>query len=98
MLRNKIIRPSESPWNAPIIIVKKKDGSNRFVCDYRNLNSVTKRDTYPLPNVKDVTDKMHGSNYWTTLDAASAYWSIPVREGIRKKQRFQCNAVSLSST
>ena len=88
MLCNKIIRPSESPWNAPIIIVKKKDGSNRFVCDYRNLNSATKRDTYPLPNVKDVTDKMHGSNYWTTLDAASAYWPIQVRERDKEKTAF----------
>ena len=73
ILSNKIIRPSSSPWNCPLILVKKKDNTTRFVRDFRGLNDVTKKDTYPLPHIKDVIDKMHGSKYWTTLDAASAY-------------------------
>ena len=88
MLKNDIIRPSTSPWNSPIILVKKKNGENRFVCDYRGLNHVTKKDTYPLPHVKDVLDKMHGSKYWSTLDAASAYWAMPLREVDKEKTAF----------
>ena len=88
MLKNNIIRPSKSPWNAPIILVKKKDQSMRFVCDFRNLNDITKKDTYPLPQIKDVIDKMHGAKYWTTLDAASAYWSVPLTESSKEKTAF----------
>ena len=73
MLDNGIIRPSSSPWNAPVILVKKKDDSMRFVCDFRGLNDVTKKDSYPLPHIRDVIDKMEGAKFWTTLDAVSAY-------------------------
>ena len=88
MLKNEIIRPSASPWNAPVILVKKKDKSLRFVCDFRYLNDVTKRDTYPLPNIQDIIDKTSGSMYWTILDAASAYWSVPLSEEDKEKTAF----------
>ena len=88
MLTNDIIRPSYSPWNAPVILVKKKDNTNRFVCDFRGVNDVTKKDTYPLPHIKDVIDKMAGSKYWSTLDAALAYWSIPLSEIDKEKTAF----------
>ena len=88
MCRNDIIRPSGSPWNAPILLVKKKDNTIRFVCDFRALNEVTKKDTYPLPQIKDVIDKMQGMKFWSTLDAASAYWSIPMAEQDKEKTSF----------
>ena len=89
MLANDI-RPSTSPWNAPTILVRKKNGATQIVCDYRELNKVTKKDTYQLPHVKDVLDKMHGAVYWSTLDAASAYWATPLRE-TKKRRLFQYN-------
>ena len=88
MLKNDIIRPSVSPWNSPLLLVQKKDNSMRFVCDFRGLNNVTKKDTYPLPHVRDVLDKMHGAMYWSTLDAASAYWSLPLSEEDKEKTAF----------
>ena len=88
MLKNGIIRDSVSPWNAPVLLVKKKDGSVRFVCDFRALNDVTDKDTYPLPLISDVIDKMEGNSYWTSLDAASAYWSVPIAEVDKEKTSF----------
>ena len=80
MLANGIVRPSESPWGSRIILVRKKDGSQRFAVDYRSLNSATKKDAYPMPDSKDIFDRLEGSSILSTLDCASAYWSIPVRE------------------
>ena len=88
MLLNGIIRPSSSPWNSPIILVKKKDNTMRFVCDFRGLNNVTKKDTYPLPHIRDIIDKMQDAQYWTTLDAAGAYWSMPLNEEDKEKTAF----------
>ena len=87
MLKNEIIRPSESPWNCPIILLKKK-GKSRFVSDFRELNKKTKSDTYPLPNIKDCVEKMEGAKFWTTLDAASACWSVELEEKDREKTAF----------
>ena len=88
MLKNGIIRPSSSPWNSPIILVKKKDNSMRFVCDFRGLNNVTKKDTYPLPHIRDIIDKMQDAKVWSTLDAAGAYWSMPLNENDKEKTSF----------
>ena len=88
MLSNGICRPSDSPWSSGVILVKKRDGSQRFVIDYRLLNSATEKDAYPLPNAKDLFDKMHGSKLYSFLDCASAYWSIEMDERDRHKTAF----------
>ena len=88
MLRNGIIRPSNSPWCSRVILVEKKDGTMRFAVDYRSLNNETKRYSYLLPEVRDILDKLHGSKYYSSLDGASAYWSIPVAEQHREKTAF----------
>ena len=72
----------------PQLCLSKKDNSTRFVCDFRGVNEVTKKDTYPLPHIKDVINKMAGSKFWSTLDAASAYWSIPLSESDKEKTAF----------
>ena len=88
MLKNGIIRPSSSPWNSTVLLIKKRDGKTRFVLDFRALNDVNRKDTYPLPKIQDMIDNMQGSVYWTTLDAASAYWSMPLSEEDKEKNCF----------
>ena len=83
-----VIKPSQSPWSSPVVMVRKKDGSQGFCVDYRALNAVTKVDTYPLPRVDDLLDRLGGSRYFTTLDLASGYWQIPVSPGAREKTAF----------
>ncbi len=65
-----------------------EEKGQQFVCDFRGVNNVTKRDTYPLPHIKDVIDKMAGARYWTTLDAALDYWSIPPSESDKERTAF----------
>lgn len=81
MLQQGIIKPSFSPWSAPVWIVpKKKDASNtqkwRLVIDYRKLNEKTICDKYPIPNITDILDKLGRSLYFTTLDLASGFHQI----------------------
>lgn len=93
MLDQKIIRPSNSPWSSPIWVVpKKKDASGkkkwRLVIDYRKLNEKTIDDRYPIPNITEILDKMGKCVYFSTLDLASGFYQIPLREEDRKKTAF----------
>ncbi|CAF1084247.1 unnamed protein product [Didymodactylos carnosus] len=88
MLDNHVIRPSSSPGSAPVVLIKKKDGSPRFCVDYRRLNLITERDVYPLPRIDDIIDKLAGSQYFTTLDLKAGYWQIPINEQDKKKTAF----------
>ena len=88
MLKNGIIRKSNSPWASRVILVQKKDGANRFVVDFRALNDCTKKDSYPLPDICDILDKLRNSRFYSTLDGASAYWSIPINENDIEKTAF----------
>lgn len=88
MLDHGIVRPSESPWSSPVVLVRKKDGSVRFCVDYRELNKITKRDSYPLPRVDDALDCLSGSKFFSTLDLKSGYHQCPVEESDREKTAF----------
>ena len=88
MLQNNIIRPSHSPHNSNVLPASKKDGSMRFCIDFRTLNNTTTTDSYPLPNVNEILDGFHGSEYFTQLDLASGYWGIPLREEDKCKTAF----------
>ena len=88
MLDNGIIRPSSSPWASRVILVQNEDGTTRFAIDYRALNDLTKKDSYPIHEMKDILGKLHGSEFFSTLDGASAYWSIPIAEEVIEKTAF----------
>jgi len=88
MLEAGVIEPSTSPWLSPVVLVKKKDGSVRFCVDYRNLNSVTTPDTYPLPRIDELIDDLNSTSVFTCLDARAAYWSVEVRPEDRPKTAF----------
>ncbi|HBK71150.1 MAG TPA: hypothetical protein DDZ39_05755 [Flavobacteriaceae bacterium] len=88
MKHNKVIRNSFSPWASPIVMVKKKDGTMRFCVDYRKLNTVTRKDTYPLPRIDEMLDKLNNSKFFTSLDLQSGYWQIEISEEDKYKTAF----------
>ncbi|GJU31808.1 putative reverse transcriptase domain-containing protein [Tanacetum coccineum] len=74
------IRPSSSPWGAPVLFVKKKDGSFRMCIDYRELNKLTIKNRYPLPRIDDLFDQLQGSSVYSKIDLRSGYHQLRIRE------------------
>lgn len=88
MLEAKVIRPSVSPWAAPIVLVPKKDGSICFCVDYRKLNSKATFDAYPMPRVGEMFESIGAAKVITTLDLAKGYWQIPMDASFMEKTAF----------
>ena len=88
LLEANLIRPSISPWGAPVLFVKKKDGSRRLCIDYRALNKVTKADAYPMPRIQESLDRLANATYYTSLDATWGFWQNPVRSQDVQKTAF----------
>ncbi|XP_047543250.1 uncharacterized protein LOC125075584 [Vanessa atalanta] len=91
LLEANIIRPSCSPFASPALLVKKHDGSDRMCIDYRELNSTTVSDRYPLPLISDQIARLHGANYFSKLDCASGFHLIPVSEDSIEMTAFITN-------
>nr|GEU32934.1 putative reverse transcriptase domain-containing protein [Tanacetum cinerariifolium] len=83
------IRPSHSPWGAPVLFVKKKDGSLRMCIDYRELNKLTIKNRYPLPRIDDLFDQLQGACYFSKIDLHSRYHQLRVREEDIPKTAFR---------
>ncbi|GKB43670.1 putative reverse transcriptase domain-containing protein [Tanacetum coccineum] len=83
------IRPSSSPWGAPVLFVKKKDGSFQMCIDYRELNKLTVKNRYPLPRIDDLFDQLQGSSVYSKIDLRSGYHQLRVREEDIPKTAFR---------
>ncbi|KAL0544228.1 hypothetical protein IC582_019341 [Cucumis melo] len=83
------IRPIVSPWGAPVLFVKKKDGTLRLCIDYRQLNKVTIRNKYPLPRINDLFDQLRGAALFSKIDIRSGYHQLKVRESDIAKTTFR---------
>jgi RNase H-like domain found in reverse transcriptase/Reverse transcriptase (RNA-dependent DNA polymerase)/Aspartyl protease/Zinc knuckle len=87
MLEEEIISVSSSPWTSPVVLVKQKD-KTRICIDYRKLNTVTKKDNYPLPRIDDLLDMLKNSSWYTSLDLASGYWQVEMNPEDKEKTAF----------
>jgi len=79
LLDKGFIRPSSSPWGAPVIFVPKKDGTQRLCVDYRALNDVTIKNKYPLPDIQGLFDQLRGAHFFSKIDLRSGYHQLKIR-------------------
>jgi hypothetical protein len=79
LLEKCFIRPSSSPWGAPVLFVNKKDGLRIMCVDYRSLNEVTIKNKYPLPQIEDLFDQMRGATIFSKIDLRSGYHQLKIR-------------------
>jgi hypothetical protein len=89
LLDKGFIRPSVSPWGAPVLFVKKKDGTLRLCIDYRQLNKVTVKNKYPLPRIDDLFDQLKGACVFSKINLRSGYHQVTIKEKDMQKTAFR---------
>ncbi|KAG2763012.1 hypothetical protein PC129_g9101 [Phytophthora cactorum] len=83
-----LIRPSTSPWTSHVLMIRKPDGGIRFWIDYRKLNTVTVKDSYPMPLIDDILDILGNAKLFSTVNIASGYWNVPMDPDSVEKTAF----------
>lgn len=88
LLQSNVVRESESEYSSPVLLVKKKNGQQRLCVDYRKLNSMTIKDSHPLPRIDDQIDKLQGGNFFVSLDLRAGYHQVPIAETSKRYTAF----------
>ena len=95
MLDAGVIRPSNSPWCNAVVLVRKKDGLLRFCIDFRKLNSLTVKDSHPLPRICETLESLAGAAHYSTYDINSGFWQIPMDEESKQYTAFTLGSMGL---
>ena len=89
LLDKGFIRPNISPWGAPLLFVRKKDGSLRMCINYRQLNKVSINNKYPIPMIDELFDQLQGASQFSKIDLRSGYHQLRVRDSDILKKAFR---------
>ena len=95
MLDAGVIWPSNSPWCNAVVLVRKKDGSLRFCIDFRKLNSLTVKDSHPLPHISEMLESLAGAAHYSTFDMNSEFWQVPMDEESKQYTAFTLGSMGL---
>ena len=93
MLDANIIRPSHSPFSAPMVLIRKKSGELRVYIDFRLLNKVTKKDAHALPRIEETLDSLNGAKIFTCLYLKSGYFQIEVEDNHKERTAFTAGPI-----
>ena len=95
MLNARVIRPSNSLWCNAVVLVRKKDGSLRFCFDFRKLNSLTVKDSHPLPRICETLESLAGAAHFSTFDMNSGFWQVPMDEESKQYTAFTLGSMGM---
>ena len=95
MLDTGVIRPSNSPWCNAVVLVRKKDGLLRFCIDFRKLNSLTVKDSHPLPHICETLESLAGAAHYSTFNMNSGFWQVPMDEESKQYTAFTLGSMGL---